>query len=237
MIAAADLLVLARRTAGLSQVELASRVGRSESAVSRWESGRMEPSYAAVAACLAACGFSARVELFNPDSSYQSHVSDMRALSPLERVRRLAGVQAAERLLALAELAFDGVLIGDVAAALAGWPLRIPTGAPMEVCADRPFDPEGLDVVVDRRPAGTQGLRDLRAHAELVTLDERCSVLAASPIDLLRIERARGHLVQAEGLLAVLEHRRRWPDGPPAPRQWTDAEARQAADAWFNRAA
>lgn len=237
MIAAADVILLARRSAGVSQLELARRIGRSTSTVARWEAGRMEPAYAAVAACVAACGFSARVELFNPDSSYQSHVSDMRALAPLQRVRHLAGDQAAERLLALAAARFEGVLIGDIAAALAGWPLRIPADAPLELCADHRFDADVLEVLVDERPAGTRGLKDLRAHAELVALDEHRSVLAASPIDLLRIERARGHLVQVEGLLAVLEHRRRWPDGPPAPRQWTDHDAREAADAWFNRAA
>ncbi|MDQ6745192.1 MAG: helix-turn-helix domain-containing protein [Actinomycetota bacterium] len=47
MLSARDVLVAARRTAGLTQAQLGERLGRSRSTVARWELGEMEPSYAA----------------------------------------------------------------------------------------------------------------------------------------------------------------------------------------------
>jgi transcriptional regulator with XRE-family HTH domain len=44
----ADLIVQARRTAGLTQRELATRAGTTQSSVARWESGRSEPAFGTV---------------------------------------------------------------------------------------------------------------------------------------------------------------------------------------------
>nr|MBA2717004.1 hypothetical protein [Propionibacteriales bacterium] len=57
-------------------------------------------------------------------------------------------------------------------------------------------------------------------------------VWIASPLDLLRVEQARGRRVQTGALLAVLEHRRRFPNGPPAQRAYTEQQASEAVEAW-----
>lgn len=227
--------MLARRTAGLSQAELAHRLGRPRSTIARWELGEMEPSYAAVTQALRACELSAVVELAAPDDSYLGQVGELLRLSPLERVRRLAGPVHAEQLERLAAAEIDGVLFGDVAAVLAGWPLSLPSSSRLELCGDphaAVMVPE-VELTIDARPPGTRGLQDLRRDRERVLLDGGRSVWIASPLDLLRIEQARGRRVQAGALLAVLEHRRRFPHGPPARRAYTEQQASEALEAWL----
>ncbi|MGI8729216.1 MAG: hypothetical protein ACR2LK_04400, partial [Solirubrobacteraceae bacterium] len=84
------------------------------------------------------------------------------------------------------------------------------------------------------RPPGTRGHHDLRRDQRLVEVPGG-HVKVASLLDLLRIERARGHGEQALGIEAVLEHHRRWPDGPPAQREISDQQARATIDAWLTR--
>lgn len=59
----ADLIVEARRRAGLTQRELAERAGTTQSSIARWESGRSEPSFANVIRLLRLCGFVLDVHL------------------------------------------------------------------------------------------------------------------------------------------------------------------------------
>lgn len=63
----ADLIVEARRRAGLTQRELAERAGTTQSSVARWESGRSEPSFHNVVRLLRLCGFvlDVHLELFD----------------------------------------------------------------------------------------------------------------------------------------------------------------------------
>lgn len=63
----ADLIVEARRRAGLTQRELAERAGTTQSSIARWESGRSEPSFANVIRLLRLCGFvlDVRLELYD----------------------------------------------------------------------------------------------------------------------------------------------------------------------------
>lgn len=236
VLGAADLVVLARRTAGLSQAELAHRLGRPRSTIARWELGEMEPSYAAVTQALRACELAAVVELAAPDDSYLGQVGELLRLSPIERVRRLAGPVHVEQLGRLAAANIDGVLFGDVAAVLAGWPLSLPSSSRLELCAHPHAAavrvPE-VELTIDACPPGTRGLRDLRRDRERVVLEHGQGVWIASPLDLLRIEQARGHRVQAGALLAVLEHRRRFPNGPTAQRAYTEQQASEAVEAWL----
>lgn len=235
LLAARDILVLARRTAGLSQEQLAVRLGRPRSTVARWELGEMEPSYAAVMAVIDACGFSAMIELGNADASYLGHVGDMLRLEPLERLRRLGGEHRVAQALRLARVDVDGVLFGDVAAALCGWPLMFPPTGPLELCAaDQAQELTDVDVV--KWPPGTRGLGDVRRDRERISFADGLGLWVASPVDLLRIENARGRGVQALAITAVLEHRRRWPDGQPPPRDYTEADAAAAIETWLTRA-
>lgn len=59
----ADLVVEARRRAGLTQRELAERAGTTQSSIARWESGRSEPSFANVVRLVRLCGFVLDVHL------------------------------------------------------------------------------------------------------------------------------------------------------------------------------
>lgn len=199
----------------------------------------MQPSYAAVAEAVAACELSAVVELAAGDDSYLGQVGELLRLDALERVRRLAGPAHVEQLVRLAEAGVGGVLFGNVAAVLAGWPLSLPAGSPLELCPDprAVTAVPGVEVLVDARPPGTRGFRDLRRARERVALADGSSVWIAAPLDLLRIEQARGRRVQAGALVAVLEHRRRFPHGPPARRAYTELQAAEAVEAWLARSA
>jgi len=59
---AAKVIRTARREAGLSQAELASRAGTSQATVSAYESGRKEPSLTTLSRLLAATGTRLTVE-------------------------------------------------------------------------------------------------------------------------------------------------------------------------------
>lgn len=62
----------ARRRAGLTQSELAGRVGTTQSAVARLERGRSDPSFDRVRELVEACGFELRWALVEPDDSVWS---------------------------------------------------------------------------------------------------------------------------------------------------------------------
>ncbi len=196
----------------------------------------MEPSYAAVMEAIEACGLSATMDIANADSSYLGHVGEMLRMQPLQRLRRLGGEKRAEQALRLAVSDVDGVLFGDIAAALQGWPLMLPLDAQLELCSAEAVQHPGGVVVVER-PPGTRGLGDLRRHRERIAIAGDDDLWVAAPLDLLRIERARRRYVQAGALAAVVEHRRRWPGGPPPPRDYTEVQAAEAIEAWLARGA
>lgn len=231
------MLLLARRTAGVSQAELGARVGRPRSTIARWELGEMEPGYDAVMQAVAACGLSPMLELANADSSYLHDVDERLRLEPIERLRRLGTLRHVDTIGRLAGCGADVIVIGDSAAALQGWPLILPRDGDVEVCAGHDAVVSGGDftgVTVLERPPGTRGHHDLRRDQRLVEVPGG-HVKVASPLDLLRIERARRHGEQALGIEAVLEHHRRWPNGPPAQREISDQQARATIDAWLTR--
>jgi len=234
MLRAADLLLLARRTAGFSQAELGARLGRPRSTIARWELGEMQPPYDAVRDVIAACGLDVSVELVEADPSYLYEVGEQLRRPPLERVRRLGGDARARAVMGLARSGTKAVVIGDAAGALQGWPLMLPSEGPVEVCAPATASVDIACVAIVAVPPGTRGYADLRRGCERVLIDGD-AIEVASPLDLLRIERARGHGLQASALEAVLEHRRRWPDGPPTARGFTDDQAREAIEAWLTR--
>jgi len=59
----AQIIREARLKAGLTQTELAVRLGRDRAQVARWETGGQEPSFENLHAVVEACGFSLRVEI------------------------------------------------------------------------------------------------------------------------------------------------------------------------------
>jgi uncharacterized protein len=60
---AAQIIREARLKAGLTQTELAGRLGRERAQVARWEIGGQEPSFENLQSVVEACGFSLRIEI------------------------------------------------------------------------------------------------------------------------------------------------------------------------------
>lgn len=138
---------MARRRAGLSQRQLAQRLGRPQSTIGRWETGARSPSFADVVEALAACDVELAPDLHTRDLSLIGGARDLLELGPMERLARLGGgrelVDVVERV-ARAELRC--VVVGQVAGALQGWPLRLPTPELELVVDDR--DRERLDALL-----------------------------------------------------------------------------------------
>jgi uncharacterized protein len=60
---AAQIIREARLKAGLTQTELAERLGRERAQVARWEIGGQEPSFENLQSAVEACGFSLLIEI------------------------------------------------------------------------------------------------------------------------------------------------------------------------------
>jgi transcriptional regulator with XRE-family HTH domain len=78
----------ARRRAGLTQRELAGRVGTTQSAIARIERGATEPSYDRVRQLVEACGFDLVPRIVEADDSDWSVASVNLRLTPEARVRQ-----------------------------------------------------------------------------------------------------------------------------------------------------
>ena len=64
--ASVDIVLEARRRAGLTQAELADRLGVARSTVARWEMRRTVPSYETLRDVATACGLELRCRLVAP---------------------------------------------------------------------------------------------------------------------------------------------------------------------------
>lgn len=73
-----------REAAGLSQSQLASRLGTAQSAVSRWEHGHDEPRLSTLVTILSACGL--RAELMVDRDVDRAQIRQQLELSPCERL-------------------------------------------------------------------------------------------------------------------------------------------------------
>src|SRR5262245_50247524 len=105
-----ELIREARRRAGLTQAELAARVGTTQSAIARLEAGRSSPSLRRLTVLVDACGLELRVRLAPVQPP------------PAEPAALPAGTR--DLLAALAERDLEAIVIGDVAAILHGVPLE-----------------------------------------------------------------------------------------------------------------
>jgi transcriptional regulator with XRE-family HTH domain len=79
----------ARRRAGLTQAQLAGRVGTTQSAIARIETGAVAPSLKRLTELVRACGFDIDVRLVPRDDHDLSMALRNRALEPGERVSRM----------------------------------------------------------------------------------------------------------------------------------------------------
>ena len=82
----ADLLREARLRAGLTQADLGRAAGRSQSAIARWESGRVQPSLETLRDVIRACRLELTFGLSNYDDSYDHYINRLLDMTPTERV-------------------------------------------------------------------------------------------------------------------------------------------------------
>ncbi|MGH8924610.1 MAG: helix-turn-helix domain-containing protein [Acidimicrobiia bacterium] len=89
--ALAELIKKARAQAGLSQTELARRLGSKQPAVSRWETGEDEPRLSTLVRLLLACDL-ALVMSVEPVEVDRSQIRQQLALSPAQRLASVANL-------------------------------------------------------------------------------------------------------------------------------------------------
>jgi transcriptional regulator with XRE-family HTH domain len=85
-VTSADLLREARLRAGLTQAELGRTSGRPQSAIARWESGRVQPSLETLRGLIRACRLELTFGLANYDDSYDPYINELLDMTPQERV-------------------------------------------------------------------------------------------------------------------------------------------------------
>jgi transcriptional regulator with XRE-family HTH domain len=86
-----ELIRAARLRAGLSQAELAERLGMPQSSIARWEVDSVEPGLSKVRRILRACGFDLSLSLipFERDPEQDARVVEVQRMTPQERTRRM----------------------------------------------------------------------------------------------------------------------------------------------------
>jgi transcriptional regulator with XRE-family HTH domain len=202
-----DYVMMARRRAGLTQRQLAELLGLRQATIARWERGDRGVSVDDIELVAHACGLQLDAHLLVEDRSWWPQIAMQLELDPLERVRRLTPPGGPDVAAALSELAgggAPGLIIGDVAGALHGWPLVLGSSI-IEVCGQadvlhyrlrqmgarqtrsgRHIASGGVSVVIAEAPAGTGGEADLDRNR--VAFETPAGALeAAGLIDLLRI--------------------------------------------------
>lgn len=90
-----DVVREARKRAGLTQAQLAERVGTTQSAIARIEAVASAPSFDAVVAMVRACGLDLEVAVVERDDSDWVQASRLLRLTPAERAARADQVRTA----------------------------------------------------------------------------------------------------------------------------------------------
>lgn len=84
----------ARRTAGLTQQQLAERLGTTQSVISRWERGHDEPRLSTLAGIARATGRRLSVQLVD-DGVDRTQIRQQLALTPTERLASITNLSRA----------------------------------------------------------------------------------------------------------------------------------------------
>jgi transcriptional regulator with XRE-family HTH domain len=84
----------ARRLRGLTQAELARRLGTTQSAVSNWERGRDTPRVDTLARILEACGLEADITFRRHDDVDRAQIRENLAMTPGQRLESVRNVSA-----------------------------------------------------------------------------------------------------------------------------------------------
>jgi transcriptional regulator with XRE-family HTH domain len=92
--AAAALIRSARSYAGLTQADLAARLGTKQSVVSRWECGRDEPRLSTLARIMRACGLTCAA-VVEPDDVDRAQIRQQLAMTPSQRLASVTNLSRA----------------------------------------------------------------------------------------------------------------------------------------------
>jgi transcriptional regulator with XRE-family HTH domain len=92
-VTSAQIIRAARLRAGLTQAELAERLGRDRAQVARWETGGQEPSFENLRAAVEACGFELKLEIAERevDAQLDAELEASLLEAPQQRVQGLLG--------------------------------------------------------------------------------------------------------------------------------------------------
>lgn len=84
----------ARLRAGITQSELATRLGTKQPVVARWEAGLDEPTFPSLQKTLKACGLDLQVSLVEHDDHDSGLIAQQLAMTPDERMRNFENMVA-----------------------------------------------------------------------------------------------------------------------------------------------
>ena len=84
-----NLIREARRQSGISQRELADRLGTKQPVISRWENGRTRPDHESVVRAVRACGYDLQIALVPRDEHDLALIRRELTLLPHERLTRM----------------------------------------------------------------------------------------------------------------------------------------------------
>ena len=84
-----ELIREARLRSGLSQQELADRLGTSQPVIARWESGRRSPTVDALVRAVRACGLDVGMSIGTYDSEHELLIRQNLLLTPAERLDKM----------------------------------------------------------------------------------------------------------------------------------------------------
>jgi transcriptional regulator with XRE-family HTH domain len=86
-----ELMRSARMRAGLSQGQVAERLGLPRSSVARWETDAVEPGLTTLRRVLQACGFDLSLALvpFDRDEEAEERIREVQRLTPQERLKAM----------------------------------------------------------------------------------------------------------------------------------------------------
>lgn len=247
---ARDVIVIARRRAGLTQQQLGHRLGVPQVTIARWESGATEPKFRAVQETVQACELDLTLGLATADEgSWAPLIYEQSARQPADRVRHLTRDHF-DRIAALKLIKTSGIrviVVGETAGALHGWPLILGQHGTLDLVvhpADEKLAEDEIPRIETQRdrirmidaPPGTRGFADLARTSVSITIDDT-TVEVATLVDLLRIALTeRGPYSQrfALALDATRQFAERIPR-PPMPVPVSPQHARERADQWLTR--
>jgi transcriptional regulator with XRE-family HTH domain len=87
----------ARRRAGLTQKQLADRLGTSQPVVARWESSKRSPAFETVVKAVRACGFDLSVSMPTYDEQDIAQAAQNVRRSPAQRLESLINMLEVEK--------------------------------------------------------------------------------------------------------------------------------------------